>query len=431
MSPASIEPGRMRISTVSRIGSSANNEVDVEELGQAARTPSAARPAPTRWGEGAAAASGESASLIRRHRTLCLGRASQWLAGGAVVWEYRGVPPTRSRLRLRLPLLVAAGLGLAAFGLWGRFPDPREFVAALTGADYRWAALAATLQAVSLAAFALQQRELMRALGVRLRARHAMTVTLARTAISISLPGGAAVSAAYALRQYQRDGASREIGAASMIVSGLASIGGLTLLYVTGGAAVVSRRPELLLSPRPLAVVAVLAALTATGVVAGRRMGRHRPAAAGPRRDSRVVRYVRGLLRSVRDAWQAGAALRGRDWALSVLLLALNWLADLLCLVATCHAVGLPVGVTTLAGIYLGVQIVRQVPLTPGGVGVIDTALVAGLTAAGATAGTAAAAVVIYRLLSCWLLIPVGGIAAVTLRRGTPATPQTPAPARP
>jgi len=49
---------------------------------------------------------------------------------------------------------------------------------------------------------------------------------------------------------------------------------------------------------------------------------------------------------------------------------------------------------------------------------VVDTALVAGLTAAGATAATAAAAVLIYRLISCWLLLPAGGLAALLLRRG-------------
>ena len=73
--------------------------------------------------------------------------------------------------------------------------------------------------------------------------------------------------------------------------------------------------------------------------------------------------------------------------------------------------------VTTLAGLYLGVQIVRQVPLTPGGVGVIDTAFVAGLTAAGATAVTATAAVLVYRLISCWLIIPIGGATGLALRR--------------
>jgi putative heme transporter len=330
-----------------------------------------------------------------------------------------------------LVLLVAAALVLAGFGLWGRFPDPREFVAALTGADPGWVALAVLLQAVSLAAFAWQQRQLLRSLGVRMRARFVMAVTLARTAISISLPAGSAVSAGYAIREYQRAGAAREISAASMIVSGLASIGGLTLLYAAGGAAVLTSHPALLLSPRPLAVVAALAGLTAAAVLLGRRQMRRPQRASTRETENRAVRSVRKLLASAREAWQAGAALRARDWVVSVLTLSVNWLTDLLCLAATCRAVGLPVGIMTLAGIYLGVQIVRQVPLTPGGVGVVDTALVAGLTAAGATAVTAAAAVVIYRLISCWLLLPAGGAAALYLRRTPSGTTPSQSAGRP
>ena len=250
-------------------------------------------------------------------------------------------PARRPRSRLRLALLLAAVVLLAAAGLWGRLPDPLSFVAALTGADYGWVVLAAVLQAVSLAAFAWQQRQLLKSLGVRLRAGHVFAVTLARTALSISLPAGAAVSTAYAIREYQRAGAGREVVAASMIVSGLASIGGLTLLYVTGGTAMVTRDPALLISPRPLAVVAALAALTALTVVAGRRrMRRPAPDAAGKpaRPDGRIAGFVRKTLESARDGWRAGAALRGRDWVTAVLYAAANWLTDLLCLVATCRA---------------------------------------------------------------------------------------------
>ena len=42
------------------------------------------------------------------------------------------------------------------------------------------------------------------------------------------------------------------------------------------------------------------------------------------------------------------------------------------------------------------------------------------LTTAGATAGPAVAAVLIYRVLSCWALIPVGMICWTTLK--TPAS---------
>jgi uncharacterized protein (TIRG00374 family) len=319
----------------------------------------------------------------------------------------------RTWSRLRLPVLLAAAAGLAAFGLWGRLPDPRSFLSAFTGADYRWVALAVLLQAVSLGAFAWQQRLLMGALGVRLKARQAALVTLARTALSISMPAGGAVSAAYAVREYERTGIPREVGTASMIVSGLASIGGLALLYVAGFAALVTTDPHLLAGPRPLIVVAVLAALTFGAIAAGRRWMRRPARSAG-------AGFISRTLASAREGWRAGASLRARDWIVSVLLLGINWLTDLLCLAATCRAVGLPVGATTLAGIYLGVQIVRQVPLTPGGVGVIDTALIAGLTAAGATAATAVAAVLVYRLISCWLLLPLGGVAAVLLRRRRP-----------
>jgi uncharacterized protein (TIRG00374 family) len=332
----------------------------------------------------------------------------------------------RSFRWLRLLAIVGAVAGLAVLGLHGRLPDPRAFVGALADAEYGWILVAALLQAASLAAFAFQQRRLLDNLGVRLRHGHAIAVTLARTALAISLPAGAAVSTGYAIREYQRAGATREIAAASAIVSGLASIGGLTLLYVGGALTVVTQDPGAFLSWQPLAVVLALAAVTTAAVVIGRRQMRGNPADRSGRAfrsEGRLVRYLRNLLTSARDAWRAGAALRTRDWAVALTYAAVNWLTDLLCLVAATRALGLPVGVTTLAGIYLGVQIVRQVPLTPGGVGVIETALVAGLTASGATAVAAAAAVLIYRLLSCWLIIPAGGIAALVLRRDVEPQP--------
>ncbi|WP_405096428.1 YbhN family protein [Micromonospora sp. NBC_01412] len=324
----------------------------------------------------------------------------------------------RRRRWVRLLVVAVGVVGAAVVGLRGRLPDPREFLTALTGAGYGWVVLAVLLQVVSLAAFALQQRRLLDALGVRLRRSRVVAISLAGTALSISLPAGAAVSTGYAIREYERAGASREVAAASAVVSGLASIGGLALLYVGGGAVVLTRAPGGW-DWRALAVVAVLGGLIALAVLVGRRQPRRRPAGPVPGPDVSggvVRRRARALLLSARQAWRAGASLRARDWVGAVGYAAVKWAADLLCLAAAAQALRLSVGVTALAGIYLGVQIVRQVPLTPGGVGVIDTALVAGLTASGATAVSAAAAVLVYRMLSCWLLIPVGGVAGLTLR---------------
>ncbi|GAA0735616.1 flippase-like domain-containing protein [Dactylosporangium roseum] len=327
------------------------------------------------------------------------------------------VGTTRRRRLARLIVLAAAVAGLAVIGLRGRLPAPRDVLDALTGAGYGWILLAALLQAASIGAFAHQQRRLLHSLGVHLRRGRAFAIILAGTALSISLPAGPALSTAFTIRQYERAGATREVAAASAIVSGLASIGGLALLYVGGGVAIVAGSPTALLNWRPLAVVVGLAALTAAVVLAGRRYSRRPPAGGSGRSGGRARRYMRTVLTSARKGWRAGAGLRTVDWAAALAYATVKWLADLLCLIAVARGLDLPVGVAALAGIYLSVQIVRQVPLTPGGVGVVETALVAGLTAAGATGIGAAAAVLLYRLLSCWLIIPVGGLAALMLRR--------------
>ncbi len=317
---------------------------------------------------------------------------------------------------VRLAAVAASVLLLAAIGLRGKLPDPRAFTDALGGAHWGWILGAVVLQIVSLACFAFQERHLMTAMGASIRKRRLFAIILARNAISISVPAGPAVSTGYAIREYNRAGVPSEIGTVCAIVSGLASIGGLTLLYTGGAAALLTHNSATTLNWRPLAVVAGLVAIVATLVALGRRR---------PSRDlldrvppsGRVPRYVHGLLLTARAAWHAGAGLRIRDWAAVVGYSAVNRLTDLLCLIACTRALGLQISLITLATIYLGVQIVRQVPLTPGGIGVIETALVAGLTTAGATAITATAAVLIYRVISCWLLIPAGGIAALMIRR--------------
>jgi len=348
-----------------------------------------------------------------------------------------GVKATRSRWRRwRYPLVMAiAVVALAVVGLRGHLPDPREVLTVLAGAEWGWIALAALLQAVSLVAFAYQQRRVLVAMGVPLGRRDAMSITLASNAISIALPAGAVASTGYTIREYGRSGATREISTAAAIVSGLTAMGALGLLYLAEAVAILSRNSTTLLTWRPLAVVAALAALTVAAVILGRRATR-RPSSGWAERsralEGRVLRHARGLLVTARDAWRAGAALRARDWAAALLYAAVNWVADIACFAATARAFDLRVSLATLAAIYLAVQIVRTIPLTPGGAGIVDTAFIAGLTAAGAGAVSATAAVLAYRLISTWLMIPAGGAAAVLRRyaagRATTADP-APAPA--
>jgi hypothetical protein len=117
---------------------------------------------------------------------------------------------------------------------------------------------------------------------------------------------------------------------------------------------------------------------------------------------------VRRLRDTLGQTSTLARAVPARQWLRVVALAAVNWLTDLACLLAALHAVGLAVPARTVATAYLAAQLIRQIPVTPGGIGVIEASLILALTTAGAAPAPAAAAVLIYRLLSCWTILPIG-----------------------
>lgn len=72
------------------------------------------------------------------------------------------------------------------------------------------------------------------------------------------------------------------------------------------------------------------------------------------------------------------------------------------------HALGGELPFAQVGAIYLGGHIVASAAPVPGGLGALEAALIAGLSALGMPVGAAASAVLIYRLLTYWLTIPVG-----------------------
>jgi hypothetical protein len=77
------------------------------------------------------------------------------------------------------------------------------------------------------------------------------------------------------------------------------------------------------------------------------------------------------------------------------------------------HGLFLAYGVGMTAG---------SVGLTPGGLGVIDAALSAGLVASGISGQHALAAVLVYRLISFWLVMAVGWAVMAFLTQGSRAS---------
>jgi uncharacterized membrane protein YbhN (UPF0104 family) len=67
--------------------------------------------------------------------------------------------------------------------------------------------------------------------------------------------------------------------------------------------------------------------------------------------------------------------------------------------------------------VYVAARLIANAAPTPGGLGALEAALISGLTSLGAAAGVATSAVLIYRLLTFWLNIPVGGLALNIVQR--------------
>ena len=87
---------------------------------------------------------------------------------------------------------------------------------------------------------------------------------------------------------------------------------------------------------------------------------------------------------------------------------ALITLAYVAALAASVQAFGAGPGLVVLGAVYLGAAALAAAAPTPGGLGAIEAALVAGLTGVGMQAGPAVSAVLLYRLATYWLPVLPG-----------------------
>lgn len=83
----------------------------------------------------------------------------------------------------------------------------------------------------------------------------------------------------------------------------------------------------------------------------------------------------------------------------------------------TLHAFGASVPLTTLAIVYLVSNTAGSAVPTPGGVGAVEGALTAGLTAAGVATAAALATAFVFRLLTFWGRVPLGWFALRYLQK--------------
>ena len=89
----------------------------------------------------------------------------------------------------------------------------------------------------------------------------------------------------------------------------------------------------------------------------------------------------------------------------------------ILALMASLRAFGADASALKVAAVFLGASAVGSVAPTPGGLGAVEAALVAGLTAVGLAPGPAVTGVLAYRLLTYWLPIIPGWLTFRALER--------------
>jgi uncharacterized protein (TIRG00374 family) len=91
------------------------------------------------------------------------------------------------------------------------------------------------------------------------------------------------------------------------------------------------------------------------------------------------------------------------------------WLCDAGALAVFVGAFGHWVNPDGLLVAYGVAYVVAAIPITPGGLGVVEATLTSILVGFGTPRGIATLGVVAYRLINFWLPIPLGGLAYISL----------------
>lgn len=126
---------------------------------------------------------------------------------------------------------------------------------------------------------------------------------------------------------------------------------------------------------------------------------------------------VRGLPERLLHERDVVIDVLGRQWWEALLLAAGRWVLDYLTLIAALYGLGVEPRPSLVLLAFCAAQVLGTLPLTPGGLGFVEAGLTGTLALAGVGAGAAVVATLAYRLVSFWLPIPAGAVAAVIHRR--------------
>jgi hypothetical protein len=288
------------------------------------------------------------------------------------------------------------------YGVLPRLVDAKSELSLVSDLSV-WLLLAAGgFEAMSLVAYTCLTQRLLE--SDALRSGTQLRIDLTGYGLSHILPGGGAASAAVRYRLMAARGVPEARAASLAGVQAVLAVAGLVVVWAAG---------SLLSLPRSGSWVTVVLLVAVVGAVAlgggwvtrngGNGTWRHRVADPLLRRVSMPARgRVTDVVRSAGQTLRDTDALRvGLAWSTA------NWLLDALCLWLCVRGYGGDVPPELVLAGYGAAMLVGLLPLTPGGVGVVEGLLVPAMVAAGAAGGAAVLGVLTWRLLQFWVPIPI------------------------
>jgi putative heme transporter len=317
-----------------------------------------------------------------------------------------------ARVRRAWPVAkYVIGLGLAALAFYQVAGDKSELTEASTALHHlrwEWVLLGVVAEALSYLAFAQLQRTLLRAGRADVGLGPMATITLAANSITNSLPAGSVIAPVYSFRQFRRRGADQAVAGWSVVATFVAAAVTLTVVAAAGAAVAGAEGANLDLVP-VIAVVLLLA--FAMGAVFVQERALIWTVTALLHLCQRLTGWPRGELAAHIDRIikrLTVVRLSPRQVASALWLGLGNWTFDCACLAVSFLAVGAAVPWKGLLLAYGAGQLAANLPITPGGLGVVEGSLTIALVAFGGAAASTVVAVLLYRVISFWLILPTG-----------------------
>jgi putative heme transporter len=255
----------------------------------------------------------------------------------------------------------------------------------------------------------------------------AAVVCQTSTSVAMTLPGGGALAVGVSYAMYTSWGFSKAQVATSAFMTFIANMSFKLLLPVVslGFLAFTHGTGVGLLSTAivGLAVMVVMIAVLAL-VLRAERFARRLGAIAG-----RVASYWRTRFgRPPVEMWdEAAARLRSqmvtvvRDrWLMLSIFEVVSQLSVFLVLLASVRFVGIPirrVSTSECLAVFAFVRLATSMPIIPGNVGIAELGYIGGLALAGGPEERVVAAVLVFRFLTFFAQIPLGGLTYLLWRR--------------